>query len=199
MKSLIKRSLLVVALFTLLGSNAMNNKTNPIDNLIIVKGKLIDLTLKYKDGDLKVNIKDNSGVVLYNDAFIGNKFSRKFDLTSLPNGNYHFEIEGQTKIMIIPFNVSLNNVDFQKEEETIFFKPIVRFKENVVYISKLALNNEVMKIEIFDVNSNLIYTEDLAGNLYLDRKLNFSKLESGSYELVLASGGKIFKEKVHKK
>jgi len=199
MKNLFKRSLLVVAMFTLLASNAMSNDNNFNDNLIIVNGKLVDLTLKFTDGDLKINIKDSFGFVLYNDTYTGVEFTRKFDLTSLPNGNYYFEIEGQTKIKVIPFAVILNNVDFQKEEETIFFKPIVRFKDNVVYISKLALKNEKMIIKIYDDNSNLIYTEDLMGKLYLDRKLNLSMLESGSYNLVLKSEGKIFKEKVYKK
>ena len=199
MKNLFKRSLLVIALFTLLGSNAMSNDNNLNDNLIIVNGKLVDLTLKYTDGELKINIKDSFGIVLYNDIYTGVEFTKKFDLTSLPNGNYYFEIEGQTKIKMIPFTVILNNIDFQKEEETIFFKPIIRFKENVVYISKLALKKGKMKIKIYDDNSNLIYTEDLKEKLYLDRKLNLSMLESGSYNIVSKSEGKIFKEKVTKK
>ena len=199
MKNLFKRSLLVIALFTLLGSNAMSNDNNLNDNLIIVNGKLVDLTLKYTDGELKINIKDSFGIVLYNDIYTGVEFTKKFDLTSLPNGNYYFEIEGQTKIKMIPFTVILNNIDFQKEEETIFFKPIIRFKENVVYISKLALKKGKMKIKIYDDNSNLIYTEDLKEKLYLERKLNLSMLESGSYNIVLKSEGKIFKEKVTKK
>ena len=197
MKNLFKRSLLAIALFTLLGSNAMSNNLN--DNRITVNGKIVDLTLKYTDGDLKINIKDSFGVVLYNNSYTGVEFTKTFDLTSLPNGNYYFEIEGQTKIKMLPFTVILNNIDFQKEEESIFFKPTVRFKENIVYISKLALKNEEMKIKIYDDNSNLIYTEDLMGKLYLDRKLDFSMLKSGSYELVLKSEGKIFKEKVYKK
>jgi len=199
MKNLFKRSLLTVALLTLLGSNAMSNETNLNDNLIIVNGKLINLTLKYTDGDLKVNVKDSFGYILYNDTYTGSEFAKKFDLTSLPNGNYYFEIEGQTKIMMIPFTVSLTNVDFQKDEETVFLKPIVRMKDDNIFISKITFNNEILKIELYDNDSNLLYKEELKGAISLERNLNISKLVSGDYKLIMISENRIFEQTVKKR
>lgn len=199
MKNLIKRSLLTLALLTLLASNAMNNETNLYNNKIIVKGKLIDLNLKFTDGGLKVNVKDDFGFVLYNDTYIGSEFARKFDLTSLPNGNYYFEIEGQTKIITIPFKVNSSNVDFQKEEESIFYKPILRMEGDSIYISKVTFNNEPFKIELYDNDSHLLYEEELKGAISLDRKLNISKLESGEYKFMMISKSRVFEQIVKKK
>ncbi|PKP12990.1 MAG: hypothetical protein CVU08_07620 [Bacteroidetes bacterium HGW-Bacteroidetes-3] len=198
MKNLLKRSLLIAAIFTLPISNAMSNEPNPDSNIIIVNGKLIDLTLDYADGNLEVNVQDSFGFVLYREKYTGASLSRKFDLTLLPNGNYIFEINGQTKIKMIPFTVTANNVDFEKEKETIFFKPIVRFKNDVVFISKLALNKEALHIKVYDPNANLIYSEELKNNLNLGRKLSFSKLEPGNYRVVLKSDGRIFEETLKK-
>jgi hypothetical protein len=198
MKNLIKRSLLIVAFFTLPASKAMSNEPNPNANVTIVNGKLINLTLNYSDGDLEVNIQDSFGLVLYKEKYIGAMVSRKFDLTLLPNGSYFFEISGQTKIKIIPFSVTSNNVDFEKEKETIFFKPIVRFKDDVVYISKLAFKNEALNINVYDTNYNLLYSEQLKNNINLGRKLSFSKLEPGNYRLVLKSEGRVFEETIKK-
>ncbi len=199
MKNLIKRSLLTLALLALLASNAMNNETNLYNNKIIVKGKLIDLNLKFTDGGLKVNVKDDFGFVLYNDTYIGSEFARKFDLTSLPNGNYYFEIEGQTKIITIPFKVNSSNVDFQKEEESIFYKPILRMDDDSIYISKVTFNNEPFKIELYDNDSHLLYKEELKGAISLERKLNISKLESGEYKFIMISENRVFEQIVKKK
>lgn len=198
MKNLIKRSLLIAAFFTLPISNAMSNEPNPNANVISVNGKLINLTLNYSDGDLEVNVQDSFGLVLYKEKYVGAILSRKFDLTLLPNGNYFFEISGQTKIKIIPFSVTSNNVVFEKEKETIFFKPIVRFKDDVVYISKLALKNETLNIKVYDTNYKLLYSEQLKNNINLGRKLSFSKLEPGNYRLVLKSEGRVFEETIKK-
>ncbi|MDP3313407.1 hypothetical protein [Lutibacter sp.] len=198
MKNLIKRSLLIATIFTLPISYAMSNEPNPNTNIIIVNGKLIDLTLDYSDGDLEVNVQDSFGFVLYKEKYTGVALSRKFDLTLLPNGNYFFEINGQTKIKIIPFTVSSKNVNFEKEKETVFFKPIVRFKDDVVYISKLALKKETMNIKVYDINANLLYSEELKDNTNLGRKLNFSKLELGNYRVVLKSDGRVFEEIIKK-
>ncbi|MDP2068750.1 MAG: hypothetical protein Q8K04_07265 [Lutibacter sp.] len=199
MKNLIKRSLLIAAIFTLPISNAMSNEPNPNSNIIIiVNGKLIDLTLDYADGDIEVNVQDSFGFVLYREKYTGASLSRKFDLTLLPNGNYFLEINGQTKIEIIPFTVTSNNVDFEKEKVTIFFKPIVRFKDDVVYISKLALEKEALNIKVYDTNFNLLYSENLKNNINLGRKLSFSKLEPGNYMLVLKSEGRVFEKTIKK-
>lgn len=198
MKNLFKRSLMIVAIFTLSIGHAMSNEPNPNFNTIIVDGKLIDLTLDYSDGDLEVNVQDSFGFVLYKEKYTGGSLSRKFDLTLLPNGNYIFEINGQTKIKMIPFTVTANNVDFKKENETIFFKPIVRFKNDVAYISKLALKKEALHIKLYDPNFNLIYSEVLKNNLNLGRKLSFSKLEPGNYRVVLKSEGRVFEETIKK-
>lgn len=199
MKNLIKKSLLAIMLLTLLGSNAMSNETNLNDNLIIVNGKLIDLTLKYTDGDLKVNVKDSFGLILYNDTYTGTEFNKKFDLTSLPNGNYQFEIEGQTRIITIPFVVSSNNVDFHKEDESIFYKPIVRIENDNIYISKMAFNNESLKVALYDKDSNLLYTEELIGKINLERNLNISKLMKGDYRLIMISENRRFEQIMKKR
>ncbi|WP_299523350.1 DUF3244 domain-containing protein [uncultured Lutibacter sp.] len=199
MKNLFKRSLQVVVLFTLLGSNAMSNDNNPSNNLIVVNGKLVDITLKYNDGDLKININDSFGYVLYNDIYKGASFTRKFDLTSLPNGSYYFEIEGQTRISRIPFNVNSTNVDFLKDEESVFFKPIVRMQDNTILISKITLNNEKLNLELYDEDLNLLYTEELVGDIQLQRGLNISKLMVGEYKLVMNSEKRKFEQKVKKR
>ena len=121
---------------------------------------------------------------------------KKFDLSGLPDGEYYFEVNSKTKIGTTPFSVASNNLEFK--EETIVFKPIVRFKNNNIYISKFTLNNETLDVFLYDDNQHLIYNEKLFGKNSLSRILNLSNLDSGSYRLVLKSGGKLYNEIIKK-
>lgn len=196
MKNLIKKSLLVATLVSTMISKA--TEKDLFAKLISSEKKLIQLFLQNHDGPSEVYLKDTQGVLLYKEKFEDEEFSNKFDLAALPTGTYFFEINGQTKIRVLPFMVSANNVEFI-EEATTFFKPIVRFKNDIVYVSKFTLTYVDLNIFLYDDDNNLIYNNELSGDSSLALKLNISNLDAGSYNLVLKSGGKMFNEIIEKK
>jgi hypothetical protein len=197
MKNLIKKSLLVVAVLTTIvmsGANIIDNvKVN------VIGSKLIDLKLKNSDGDLTISVRDAYGETLYTEKFEGNYFSKKYDLNTLPTGNYYFEIEGRTKINLMPFKVTSEGIEFNNKVESVYFKPIVRQEGNIVFISKVTLNNENFTICLYDDDLNMLYKEELVGDINLGKTLNLMKLHEGSYSVVMYSGGKSFEQKIYKK
>ncbi len=197
MKNLIKKSLLVVAVLTTIvmsGANINNNvEVNVIDS------KLIDLKLKNSDGDLTISVRDAYGEALYTEKFEGDFFSKKYDLKTLPTGDYYFEIEGYTKINLMPFKVTSEGIEFDNKVESIYYKPTVRQEGDLVFISKVALNNENFTISLYDGHLNMLYKEELSGEINLGKTLNLMKLEKGTYSIVMKSGGKSFEQKVYKK
>ena len=110
----------------------------------------------------------------------------------MPNGNYFFEVDKDLEIKTIPFTVKFNEVVFNKEEELITFKPYVRQKDNLVFISKLAPNLEALSIDIYsDASGNfeLAYSEKIEGSQTIERTY---KLEEGNYKIILKSSNKEF-------
>jgi hypothetical protein len=165
--------------------------------IISQESRLVQLFLNNHDGSSEVFIKDINGFQLYKVLIKDKEFLKKFDLSGLPDGEYYFEVNSQTKIGTTRFSVARNNLEFK--EETIVFKPIVRFKNNIIYISKFTLNNEeTLDVFLYDDNQHLIYNEKLFGKNNLRRKLNLLNLDSGSYSLVLKSEGKLYNEKLKK-
>lgn len=194
MKNLVKKGLLIAIL-----SFAMVAKASDNDNGIkvtVINTKLIDLKLQNFDGDLVISVKDITGQVLYSENYKGSKFSKKYDIKTLPTGDYFFEIEGQTKIKLMPFTVSSNEVKFNNEIEAVYFKPIVRRKNDLVYISKIALKNETLNVVLFDDNENVLYNEKISGSTTIGKTLNVKELETGSYKLVLSSDNRVFTEQI---
>ena len=96
-------------------------------------------------------------------------YNKGFDLTSLPNGEYYFELDKDIEVQVIPFQVKMNKVEFLKEKETKFFKPIIRFKDNKILLTSRITSYNVCytkllritckrnnKIKIIDVHSQFL-------------------------------------------
>lgn len=151
-----------------------------------------------KEGNL-LSIKDGYGITLYKEIIDQTGiYTKGFDLTDLPNGNYFFELEKDMEIKSIPFTVKSNEVTFNKEKETTIFKPFVREKGDLVYITKLAANKEPLKLSVYGLNdgsSRLLYTETIKGVQSIEKAL---KLEDGRYKIVFASNNREFTKYINK-
>ncbi|OBQ55028.1 hypothetical protein JJL45_03865 [Tamlana sp. s12] len=152
---------------------------------------------RLKAGNL-LSIKDSHGVIVHKEVIqaTGN-FSSKFDLTLLPNGAYKFEVDKGLVISSIPFTVKSGLVLFSKEEEQIIYKPHTRVEGNVVYISKLALNGEPLKIHIYAVATGyegLLYSETIENTTNIERIYRLNGLEDGSHKIVFETEGREFIE-----
>lgn len=109
MKRIIKKSLLIVVLFTAMIGNA--NEAFILTKLRDNKTTMLTL-LDVKEGS-KLLIKDRSGVILYRERIKDSGiYVKGFDFTSLPEGKYYFELD---KGVEIPFKV-INRVKAAKSE-----------------------------------------------------------------------------------
>ena len=200
MKNVIKNSkkgILMVTMFATLLSFAKDASFYTIKD----DAKRTALTLKnVKEGDL-LSIKDDNGVTLYKESIqISGVYTKGFDLTSLPDGSYLFELEKDLEISTIPFTVKASEVVFNKEKETHFYKPFARVKDDIVFVSQLALTEAPLEIKIyFSDNSftsdyELMYTENVTNTKIIHRTFKLSGLTKGSYKLVCSSQGREFVE-----
>lgn len=187
----IKKSILLVTVFTTMLSNATE-----ISSLIKEELKRTSLIINNaKEGDL-LSIKDYNGIILYKEQInISGIYKKGFDLTALPNGKYFFEIEKDLEVKTIPFTVNSNTVVFSKNKEVTVFKPLVRQKNGLVLISKLALNSKPIQISVFsdvDGGYKLIHKENVEAGSDLTIKRVY-KLEKGNrYKLIIYSDNKEF-------
>ncbi|GAA4940112.1 hypothetical protein GCM10023314_11140 [Algibacter agarivorans] len=190
MKNVIKHSkkgILIVTLFATSLSFANEASFYKIKN----DAKSTSLSLSnVKEGNL-LSIKDNNGVILYKELIQNTGTYRKgFDLTTLPDGGYFFEIDKDLEIETIPFTVKANEVVFNKEEAVTIFKPYVRQKEDFVYITKLNTNLKTVKIHIYgnyNGDFQLVHSDKIKNTKIINKIYKFKK---GSYKIVLNSDNK---------
>ena len=155
------------------------------------------LTLKsVKEGNY-LTIKGDNGITLYKESIQKSGLYQKgFDLTSLPDGDYFFELDKDLEIRTIPFTITNTVVSFKRDEEHITFKPYVRVEGSKLYVSKLALNLESLEVNIYYNGKNadsdfttLISSEDLKGSQTLERVYKLDKKQKGHYKVVLSGEG----------
>ena len=149
-------------------------------------------------------IKDSHGLTLYREKIKSNgQYEKTFDLTSLPNGAYYFELIKDLEIRTIPFNVTDSVVVFDKKKEVVIYKPTVRLKEARLLVSRLSLNKEPLDIKIYYENydfssglDELIYSEKIENKTIVEQTYKLDKYKKGNYKIVFTSGDRQFIERV---
>ena len=197
MKKEIKKGILFIALIiSMIGyatSSAPNEPKRDINKARV--------SFMYVKKGQSLVIKSETGLILYKEKIkeTGN-YSKEFDLTSLPDGNYAFELEKEIEIQILPFKVSNNTVAFMKEKQESLFKPFVRFKGNQIMLSRLSIDDKPLKVELYYSASNdsssdeLIFSETIENKKVIERVYTLMKDKKGDYRIVMELDGRKFSD-----
>ncbi|MDW5289487.1 hypothetical protein [Formosa sp. PL04] len=197
MKKVMTLSICLLVTITSLASSFASNLSSNFDDR---DKKEITLTLDdVKEGQL-LSVKDVHGFVLYKKTFEKSGIvNNTFDFSALPDGTYFFEHEKAYQIKIIPFNVSFGEVTFDATGETIFYKPVVRIKDNHVYFSKLELAAENVDVTLYYLSPDnhefkVLHKENFKDITNIQRVYSLSKKQSGNYKIVINANGRDYIE-----
>jgi len=188
MKNLARKSLVVFGLMTMLSSFA-NEK------VVTLKEKETNVTHMRFENVLRgssLSIVDQYGLVLYNEAIKQNgDYSKGFDLTTLPDGDYFFELNSEFKIVVRPFNVHSNEVVFDKNLEESIYKPMLRTKDDLVFVSRIDMENTALSYKIYyEDNYELVDAVSFEEFEKVEKVYDFSNSERGTYIFVFQFDGR---------
>lgn len=186
----------MVALIAAMSSYANTN----ISSIEMKAAKRTMLTLEDVKQGQKLMIRDLNGMVLYKETISNSgTYSNLFDLTELPNGNYFFEIDKDVAIEIIPFKVQAHEVEFSKQKETKFYKPIFRVENNKIMFSKLDLELAPIEVDIYyddsydhDDKFETIHSETIKNEKVVERIYKLDNSRKGDYKIVVSTQGREF-------
>jgi hypothetical protein len=186
MKQLLKRSLVLVAIFTTTAVYSSeftllsNKDTNNISN-VIFKDVNQGSVLLLKDGD---------GQILHSELIEKpGTYSGRFDLSNLPDAEYYFELDMPKEIVITPFTVKHGHAVFSNSEAQKIAKPEVYVKDDKVFISKEFEEKQTWEIDVYyNEGYDLAHNEKLKNTQSMKRVYDFSGSEKGDYTIVFTSG-----------
>lgn len=194
MKNLARKSLVAVGLM-------MSLSTLANDNELAIKEKETNVTsIRFENviQGSSLTIKDENGLVLYNESIEqSGDYSKGFDLSSLPNGDYFFELNSELKLVVIPFNVDASEVVLDKGSEESIYKPAVITKENMVYVSRTAIDESPLSCKIYYAdNYDLVHRAKFEEMEEVNKAYDFSTAKKGNYVFVFESKGRKFTKNV---
>jgi hypothetical protein len=199
MKKEVKKGILMVTMLSAMLSSATGSAT--FEKKVETENSTLSIH-NVKQGQQLV-IKDYNGIVLYKELIEkSGAYTKGFDLTTLPNGEYYFELDKDIEVQVIPFKVYLNKVEFLKDKETKFFKPVIRFKENKVLLSRLSFDNKPLEVKIYYDYDNgfsdyeLIHSEKFKDTKIVERVYALDKTKKGNYRVVVKTEGREFTESI---
>lgn len=192
MKNFMKHILALAIVFATLSSNA----TEVVSFTKEDDGKTLLMFDNVNQGD-QLLVKDAFGIILYKESIEkSGQYNKSFDLTSLPDGNYIFELDKKHQIRTYPFKVDLSVVTFNKEKLTVINKPIVNAKNNVVYVTSYNESPTDFKIEIFyNTNGSIyekIHTETVKNTTTFAKKFKLLEDKKEDYKVVISFKGHTF-------
>ncbi|MDX6745698.1 DUF3244 domain-containing protein [Polaribacter sp. PL03] len=187
MKTIFKKYLVVTFMMLVTSINYANENTA----VKIVDGKKVRIEFETVKKGHTLSIKDKNGTVIYSQEIENSgTYSKVLDLSKLEKGYYTTELEKDFEIIIKPFTVLDGQVSF--DEEKTIFKPVIRAENNLVLISKLAFDNQPLKIAIY-YNDEVIFSETVTDEKnILKRVYKLSKEEKGDYKVVINSNNRSY-------
>ncbi|MBU2949791.1 hypothetical protein KO493_03655 [Tamlana agarivorans] len=193
-----KKGFLIVTLLVTMISFANENAFYNIN----VEANKTTLTLNYAKEGSALSIKDLNGSVLYSETIKATgRYKREFDLSFLPNGDYKFEVDKDLEIKEIPFSLKSGVAVFNKNKEKVVYKPFIRVSGDLVYISKLSLDDEPLDVKIYFTKNNsfdsqLIVSEKIQNKEKIEKIYKLESIAKGKFHIVLNSAGRTFEKNI---
>ena len=194
MKNLARKSLVAVGLIMSLSTYAGSTEFNLKDN----DKNITNLRFENVRKGSTLIIKDLEGIVLYKEVIEKTgDYSKGFDLTSLPNGDYLFELDSELKIVVVPFKVNSSEVVFNKESEESIYKPVLIKKNQMVYVWKAESDPSSLAYKIYYAdNDDLVLSERFEEMEEVSKAYDFSTAKKGNYVFVFESKGRKYTKTV---
>ncbi|WP_405564255.1 hypothetical protein [Polaribacter sp. Asnod6-C07] len=184
--NIIKKTVLVASLMLGTFTNYANNTTSE-NTLDASKVKVVFNEVKKGQ---KLTIKNINGTVLYSENVAqAGKFIKTFDFSLLKDGNYTLELEKDFQIIVKSLKIEDNKVIFAEDTKKVILKPVIRKKENLIMITKIAFDNQPLEVDLY-YNNEIILSETVEGEEILNRVYKLDINEKGDYKVVVKNNGR---------
>lgn len=141
-----------------------------------------------------ISVSDSKGEVIYSGRISYNgSITNLYDFSRLKDGVYSVEVNKDFEIEINTITVKDGIVTFLQDFKEKIFKPVFRFENSKVLISKLALDSDEMTVELY-YGTELIHVETVSGKEILNRVYKLDETLRGDYTAIIKSNDRVYVE-----
>ncbi len=136
---------------------------------------------------IEVSVKSEEGRIVYYKQSMQNTadYRKIYDFSALENGLY--EISFKVNSTLVKRNIEIVNGSLKVGASELRFDPFFLVDGNMLKVSYLNFDQNNLKL-IFMKDRNIVYEAALGKEFSTTKGFDISKLESGSYDVILADG-----------
>lgn len=141
--------------------------------------------------NFKISIENEKGeTIFYKETGTdSNNFSKVFDFSDLESGNYKLSVSIDGLSSERPFKIGKSDISVGNEKS--LMEPFFAYKNGVLKFSYLNFPEENLSLNFYDTN-NLVYSKELGDKFNVSEGFDLSKLNKGSYKVVLSTDSKSY-------
>ncbi|MEL6917352.1 MAG: hypothetical protein AAFO99_06440, partial [Bacteroidota bacterium] len=99
-------------------------------------------------------------------------------------------------LRIIKYRLAIAEGNMEIVEKTAYTKPFFRKNGDMLYLNLLNLDQEVVRVKIYDSSNNVVLSEKLGNGLVIEKAFNFKNAFEDSYTVVIAHNDEAYYENV---
>jgi hypothetical protein len=141
--------------------------------------------------NLQISISDNENqeVVYSKTEQLKNNYQKVFDFSGLETGEYKLSVTADNMTTERSFSINKESISVGKEKHSI--EPFFAYKDGVLKLSYLNFSEQKLNLNLY-CNSELVYNKEIGNKFNVIEGFNLSKLEKGSYSVVLSTDDKSY-------
>jgi hypothetical protein len=141
--------------------------------------------------NFQISIANEKGeVVYYKETDADSKDFRKvFDFSNLEKGDYKLSVTVDAATTERLFKIENKNIAVGKEKSIL--EPFFAYKDGVLKLSYLNFSEDNLSLNFYD-RENLVYSKEIGDKFNVNEGFNLSKLEKGTYSVVLSANDKSY-------
>ena len=190
MKKISKISLvLVVTLLT------MNMHAGTVDFTLDVKkeqGKMVTFALNQTE-KIDLSIYDANDKLIHSENVSSKEnVNRTYDLKALPEGTYFLQAESDTKVSRYEISVVGDMASLSGNAVSEVYKPVYLYKNGLVSVNILNLDESPVNIKIYDSEYNEVYDSALLTGQNVTKVFDINNFLNESYTFVVTDNDTTF-------
>ncbi len=191
MKKLTNQVLVAIALLLMSGS-VIAGDADPAISIRKSQGEKQTLVrvANLTAGSAVLRLKDAQGRVLHRESIKGSTYMKKYNLASLPEGEYTVEVRSAEGVSQETFILN------EGTTQSVYFKPAVQIDEETV---KVMFKNSIaspVSLKLYDRFGDVLYQETVACQEQYAKGLDLSKLAAGQYSLSLTGDNYVYSKSI---
>ena len=142
------------------------------------------------EGTAVLRLKDERGRTLHRENITGYTYMKKYNMASLPSGEYTIEVTSDEGISQETFTLNSGVAS------PVYFKPAVQVQDEIVSIMFKNSVASPVSLKLHDRFGRVLYQEVVGTQKEFSKGLNLSKLNAGEYSLSITGDDYVYSKSI---